>query len=1087
MAIDTRGKLLRARVPLTDHPLLALAADDQLRVDVEEALGAYELALRAVQLASASLADHDSVEPSRRLMARMLCLDLAFIRIGDEWQAVAAPTHPFHLWRVSAMLEVFRERLDELKEIGAEALKAVVADPHTTAPHVVLSPYAVDLEEVSHARTLTSVGTFGALPLFSDPEGRQGGFYRVAGLDEVAKRLVRLMPHAAQGFRIALVDPPSVSGALEQLTALHSPLEDDWQVPLVVEILRTRHAPEATDEEHQKLAYFSRELIDAGGELDVVADRVSLADVAKRLEHMPVHLAVVFEPGDAKVRPLGHLKPPPLSPLTIPRSYKYDKFDDRIDVVISGEVPLFECYHAMFARTLDRPSAELLGRRSGASESRDGLERIARHTMWLTVVDQGIEPTFQLKGAERLDWRQGAGRDVVTVTAHTESVEDLIRDTTRVAGLPPSGDRVKSTLRELFELSGEAVLALLRAHPKRSLADPRIAKGVMGTLAAVRWYQEFHPNALIVSLDDPQSRRWILGLGEDNQRGDLLAVRSSDSGPILDAVEVKTREGAPPFTVSNARVEGKAVAQVDQTLAILRRVFDPGESPITAARKDVLRDQLYRAVAARPYDADRRGHLVNLLEELFERGPAEVQGILFSVRISTTDSPIWPSAPEYKKSPSENSIGLVEIVEGGRQCQASSSGHGGPPNGGDGGQARRQQAVSIRPSPDAGTMDPSDQSPDPARDSSAAGEIQVLIGSTPSGENVYWDPHNKEHPLNNFGLLVTGDSGAGKTQILRAFIHKIARAGVPICVFDYKNDYADPAFAEPVGLHVHDVNTVGLPFNPLELVYDEEGRVQPVRQIHELASILGRVFGLGMQMEARLRKAMQAAFLDHGVNPQQWVSSSEVPTAPSFDDVVEILRADDKNDNLLNRLDPLFDLGLFPSSDEASRSFEEMLASRVVLLFSGLPTDGIKQALSEFIIVRLHGHALRGEQPRRLRRLLVFDEAWRVGDSQRLQQLAREGRAFGIGIAIGTQFPGDIPDSLTGNLATQILLLNQTAEHQRSVVRTLLGSSSGKEAERLTAQVQRLQKHEGFVRNQQCTPYKLVMTLPHYKRGLESE
>jgi hypothetical protein len=112
----------------------------------------------------------------------------------------------------------------------------------------------------------------------------------------------------------------------------------------------------------------------------------------------------------------------------------------------------------------------------------------------------------------------------------------------------------------------------------------------------------------------------------------------------------------------------------------------------------------------------------------------------------------------------------------------------------------------------------------------------------------------------------------------------------------------------------------------------------------------------------------------------------------------------------------------------------------------------------------------------------VFDEAWRVRDSIRLQELAREGRAFGVGIAIGTQFPGDIPESLSGNLATQLLLANQDPEHRKAVSRMLCGSATGPEARRLTEQFAHLKKHEGFFRNQQYAPYCLLMTLPYYKR-----
>jgi hypothetical protein len=60
----------------------------------------------------------------------------------------------------------------------------------------------------------------------------------------------------------------------------------------------------------------------------------------------------------------------------------------------------------------------------------------------------------------------------------------------------------------------------------------------------------------------------------------------------------------------------------------------------------------------------------------------------------------------------------------------------------------------------------------------------------------------------------------------------------------------------------------------------------------------------------------------------------------------------------------------------------------------------------------LHGYALRGEEPRQLMRMVVFNEAHRVRNSRRLEALAREERAFGVGIVIGIQFPGDLLEAM---------------------------------------------------------------------------
>ncbi|MGO9834717.1 MAG: ATP-binding protein [Polyangiaceae bacterium] len=365
----------------------------------------------------------------------------------------------------------------------------------------------------------------------------------------------------------------------------------------------------------------------------------------------------------------------------------------------------------------------------------------------------------------------------------------------------------------------------------------------------------------------------------------------------------------------------------------------------------------------------------------------------------------------------------------------------------------------------------------------SASGIRVLIGSTPGGSQVFWEPHRPDAALNNFGILVTGDPGSGKTQVLKVLIAAAADLRLPVTIFDFKNDYAEPAFAKKHGLQVYDIDRQGLPFNPLSLIPDERGEAQPIRQVHELVGILTRIFNLGNQQEARLRKGIVAAYEAVGIRVDARQLVSSVKAVPSFADVKQELEADEKNELLLNRLYPLLDLNLFPDTDKATTTFEKLIRDRIVLDLHALPSDAIKAAISEFIIVRLHGYILKGEQPRELRRLLVFDEAWRVKDSVRLQELAREGRAFGVGILVGTQFPGDIPENLAGNLATQLLLSNQDPDHRKTVVRTLCGATSGPEATRLSNQVALLQKHQGFFRNQQYAPYAMVETLPYYRRG----
>ncbi len=362
----------------------------------------------------------------------------------------------------------------------------------------------------------------------------------------------------------------------------------------------------------------------------------------------------------------------------------------------------------------------------------------------------------------------------------------------------------------------------------------------------------------------------------------------------------------------------------------------------------------------------------------------------------------------------------------------------------------------------------------------------VMLGTHEDGGAVHWAPFETEAKLLNFGILVTGDPGAGKTQTLNVLIDGIAGMGFPVCIFDFKNDYSERSFVQSIGLKVHDVRRYGIPFNPLMPSASDDGQAQPIEHIFTITGVLKRVFGLGDRQTATLRDAVKEAFERRGINPQKWVHADSL-RPPSFDDVVAILEEQKEAKNpqaisLLDRIAPLFELGLFPKSDELPVPFEAMLDERLVLSLFALPTDEIKAALAELIIIRLHGVLLRRAQPRKLTRLLVIDEAWRVANSTHLENLAREGRAFGAGIAIGTQYPGDLPPDLSGALDTKIFLKNQQPDHKKAVVRALCGANSGPEAAHLHGVLERLTQFEGLIQNQQYLPYARFKLVPYFAR-----
>jgi hypothetical protein len=364
---------------------------------------------------------------------------------------------------------------------------------------------------------------------------------------------------------------------------------------------------------------------------------------------------------------------------------------------------------------------------------------------------------------------------------------------------------------------------------------------------------------------------------------------------------------------------------------------------------------------------------------------------------------------------------------------------------------------------------------------SSSDSFPVQIGVSFEGVDVDWDPYRgAPNHLNNFSVLVTGDAGSGKTQTIRVLIDAACRKGLALTIFDFKADYCAADFANPLGIDVIDLRAHGLPFNPLQPPPRGASGVQPIEHAYEIAGILKRVFGLGAVQEGLLRDAITRAYQKAGIEAREWIDPTGTPW-PTFDLVLEQLRPEKGTASLVTRLSPLSDLGLFGGGSNPPTSLEDFLNARVCLKLSDLPSDEIKSALAEVLIVQLHGYALRGEQPRRLTRMMVFDEAHRVKDSKRLESLAREGRAFGVGIVIGTQFPGDIPETMAGNLATQLFLMNNQAAHRRFVVTQAIGTTSTTEARGLLDQLTHLKPLEGLFMNAHHNGI-LVRVKPHYAR-----
>lgn len=361
--------------------------------------------------------------------------------------------------------------------------------------------------------------------------------------------------------------------------------------------------------------------------------------------------------------------------------------------------------------------------------------------------------------------------------------------------------------------------------------------------------------------------------------------------------------------------------------------------------------------------------------------------------------------------------------------------------------------------------------------------VRLLIGTDGKGARIYWDLDRQTSPsLPNFGLTVTGDAGQGKTQAIMGVISEVANLGCPILIFDFKNDYTGP-FAEKNGFTVLNLRD-GLPFNPLRPAPTGAAGAQAIEHIYEISGLLQTTLKLGAQQAGLFRNSLESAFQAKGVPLREWRDPEKI-SSPSLAEVIKLIekKAGGTSATLVNRLGFLHGLGLLPSDATARLTFKDLLEGRFVLSFNELPNDdALKSALAEMILIQLQGYMLRGEQPRALRRLLVFDEAWRAANSARLTQLAREGRAFGVGVVVGTQFPDDLSPDLVGNLASKLYLYNSDAGKRQRTILSMLGTSTGTNSVDLRNVLQGLQQFEAVLVNQQFTPYQKVRITPYFER-----
>lgn len=1085
---NARKALLPHLSELCIAPLLVAAAP-ATRELIQPVIDGYRHLLAITTAAYSNL--HQAFgDDARALIELLMLLDTVFLDNDESLIALLTPLHPLLLWHYFEYARVIAEQRDVLDERDRALVRS---EFESGGVPLFLASLGVPRSVSENAPlSLPFSGKFGGLPHFSERATARDPKEGVRPIGRLIEAFVALHPSAAEGLRLALLEPPDAGVFLSLCCDLA-----DSSPPRIrgahISVLRRGHGVGAelnlsADEERRVQQRFGDH---SNRRFTFETHRIGPGVLSPPDDLMP-HLLVAFDQTDRQTASAGG-QLQTIQPLANRRQLVYRLNSESLDLEPALGGILAE--YSSFAKLAVGPNIVSYQTIHQTADLQARMRAGAKLVPWYVVADGHVDRDLDLGGLRVLTDRQGA-RDVAAFTRSPDAFRRSLRDVVRQFNTYVTDATLDGLLTALSDLLDAGLLAL-RPGKSGEIVHAHV-KGILGLLVAVQSLRTTTPEGhdrIILSLDDAQARRW-LHLSDDPNRADLLVIDGADGRFTVTVVEVKARQDmSTEYTVNNGQANGPAINQLISTHRILRRVFDASTPDLllTPSRREVIREHLYRELSKATYDSDTKKRWADRSKQLFD-GDAEVdlRCALVDVQLGVASLSLEASRdvhavdgdlliPVSLRHLNENGVPALEKALAQPEVPSDEPGPTeGPPDSG-----------GSEPPP-GGTPTPSSHKRKPAapplEEPPLASRPRVLLGNAVTSysqqREVWFDPQNPDQALSNPHISISGETGTGKTQAIKAILHDFMPQGLPALILDFKDDYSKADYAAAEGFAVHDASFGSLPFNPMVPPIDpQSGRANPISHVHELANMLQRIYKLGDQQAFQLRQAMKETYEVAGVGSVPFVPDPTQQYLP-FEAIRDVLVREEAH-SLLGRLSPVFDLGLFSEGDAAT-SLNDLLATPTVIRLSQLPGDQVKNAVAEFFLMALYSFLIRREHPHKLERLLVLDEAWRLMNSPFLEPLMREGRAFGLGVVIATQFPRDLTDQISGSTATRLFFNQTKAEQVREIQRTLVGKSSGQEADHLGNLIRGLAPLECVLQNIHNRPWVRLKAIPYYAR-LEPE
>jgi DNA phosphorothioation-dependent restriction protein DptH len=352
--------------------------------------------------------------------------------------------------------------------------------------------------------------------------------------------------------------------------------------------------------------------------------------------------------------------------------------------------------------------------------------------------------------------------------------------------------------------------------------------------------------------------------------------------------------------------------------------------------------------------------------------------------------------------------------------------------------------------------------------------MKILFGHDVNNNTpVNWF-HNDTNKVMHTNTGIIGTMGTGKTQFTKSLITQLVRESknnvngtkLGFLIFDYKGDYIKDDFMKATGAKKYDL--YHLPYNPLTLTLGSAP--QPMLPLHTANAIkesIATAFHLGMVQKQKLRDCIMVAYEQCGISKGEKDSWSQ--PAPTLSDVCDIYLNDDdtKQDSLYAAMDNLYQFEIFEPDPTKTKSLWDLLDGVVVINLSGY--DQNIQNLVVAITLDLFysqmqksGHSTIQGNMRELTKMVLVDEAdnFLSQNFQAIRRILKEGREFGVGTILSTQFLNHFSTS-DNEYSNYILtwVVHRVSEISTKEVNALFGLPSKELSTELQSKIMKLEKH----------------------------